>query len=99
MEGVDQPSDVTLVDSVIHLNDKTRAGFSDEYAAGLLDGVVVLHCDGGVLEKPSAEEALYMPASPTPPKTRPAKLGMIPYYAWANRQPTVMQVWIHSLRT
>jgi DUF1680 family protein len=34
-----------------------------------------------------------MPASVAPTKTRPVKLALIPYYAWANRQPSQMEVW------
>jgi DUF1680 family protein len=52
-----------------------------------------LHHEGEAFETPSASEALYMPASVAPTKTRPVKLALIPYYAWANRQPSQMEVW------
>ena len=97
MEGLDQPSGVALSDAAIHVAE--RIEFQDEYAASLLDGVVVLHHNGAVFEQPSAEEALYMPANPAPAKTRPARLAMIPYYAWANRQATAMQVWTRYVRS
>jgi DUF1680 family protein len=99
MEQLDQPDGVALSDLSIHLSERMGKDFHDEYLATLLDGVVVLHHEGEASETPSASEALYMPASPALPKTRPAKLTLIPYYAWANRQPSQMQVWARYTRT
>ena len=99
MEGLDQPSDVVLSDAAIRVSGRTGKEFQDDYAADLLDGVVVLHHDGAMYETASAAEPLYMPVNPAPPKTRPAKLTLIPYYAWSNRQPTVMQVWTRYTRS
>jgi uncharacterized protein len=99
MEQLDQPNGVALSDISIHLSERMGKDFHDEYLATLLDGVVVLHHEGEASETPSASEALYMPASPALPKTRPAKLTLIPYYAWANRQPSQMQVWARYTRT
>jgi DUF1680 family protein len=99
MEQLDQLDGVALSDISIHLSERMGKDFHDEYLAALLDGVVVLHHEGEASETPSASEALYMPADPAPPKTRPAKLTLIPYYAWANRQPSQMQVWARYRRT
>ncbi len=98
VEGLDQPSGVALSDIAIRVSDVSGKEFQDEYAAGLLDGIVVLHHNGAVYETVSAEEGLYMPLGAAP-KTRPAKLTLIPYYAWANRQPTAMQVWARYIRS
>ena len=40
-------------------------------------------------------EALYFPAHHLiPSDVRPVEITAIPYYAWANREPGAMQVWI-----
>ncbi len=99
MEQLDQPEGVALSDISIHLSERMGKDFHDEYAAALLDGVVVLHHEGEAFVTPSAGESLYMPADAAPPKTRPAKLTLIPYYAWANRQPSPMEVWARYVRS
>jgi uncharacterized protein len=38
--------------------------------------------------------ALYFPASMPKPPASPTTVKLIPYYAWANRDPASMQVWI-----
>ena len=37
-------------------------------------------------------------AAGSPPPTREAEFTAIPYYAWANREPGPMQVWIPRQR-
>jgi len=96
-EASDQPSGAVLADTSIALNSKST--FKPEYKADLLGGIVVLHHEGTVSETPSAERALYMPVSQLATKTRTTELTLIPYYAWANRQPTAMAVWIPYQRT
>lgn len=99
MEELDQPSGVALSDVSISLNQRLGKEFEHEYKSELLDGITVLHHRGGVYEVSSAQEALYLPASPDPPKTRVENLTLIPYYVWANRRPTAMQVWVPYMRT
>jgi hypothetical protein len=99
MEQLDQPAGVALSDISLRLSERMGQDFRDEYAAKLLDGVVVLHHDGEAFDTPSASEALYMPANAKPTKTRPAKLTLIPYYAWANREPSPMEVWARYVRS
>jgi DUF1680 family protein len=55
--------------------------------------VTVLHHTGAARENSPTSEGLYIPANLDTPKMRSQKLTMIPYYAWANREPTQMQVW------
>jgi DUF1680 family protein len=98
MEQLDQPAGLALPDISLRLSQRMGKDFRDEYAANLLDGVVVLHHEGEAFELPSASEALYMPASAAPTKTRTATLTLIPYYAWANRQPSPMEVWARYVR-
>ncbi len=99
LEQLDQPGAADLSQVSVVGNPKSLNNFDTEYKGGFLDGVNVLHHNGAVNETPSDKEALYVPASPNAPKTQPANLTLIPYYAWANRQPTSMQVWIPYTRT
>jgi DUF1680 family protein len=98
LEELDQPSGTALSDVAIHLDEKGKL-FQDEYEGGLLDGLVVLHHAGAVYDTPSSAETLYMPETSASAKTHPTRLTLIPYYAWANRQPTAMQVWARAIRT
>jgi uncharacterized protein len=99
MEQLDQPVGAALSDLSLALDEKLNKEFESEYQAGLLDGVTVLRHDGAAYEVSSAQEPLYAAASVNVRKTRPTNLTLIPYYVWANRQATAMQVWIPGLRS
>jgi DUF1680 family protein len=71
-----------------------RDEFRSEYKADMLDGIMVLHHRGGAYEVSSADEALYAPVKTMSRKTRPLDLTFIPYYVWANRKPSPMEVWV-----
>jgi DUF1680 family protein len=98
IEQLDQLNAPALADLSILAAPAAGTAFHAEYKSDLLDGVTVLHHNGALLEVSSSKEALYMPASPDTPKTRPQNLTLIPYYVWANRQPTSMQVWVPYMR-
>ena len=98
MEQIDQPAGTSLQDVALEAGKKAYSGFTDEYKADLLDGVVVLHHDGFVDSK-SGSEPLYSRYDSHSQKTRAVSLTLIPYYAWANRQPSAMQVWTPVLRS
>jgi DUF1680 family protein len=98
MEQLDQPDSPTLPDVSVALGTKSNQSFEAKYNAELLDGVTVLHHKGAVNEKASSAEALYAPATFGAPKTKPQNLVLIPYYAWANRQSTAMEVWVAYVR-
>lgn len=67
---------------------------SSRYEAGLLDGVVTLEHPGAIEETAStAAPALYSTGI-AKKSARSTSLKLIPYYAWANRAPSSMQVWI-----
>jgi DUF1680 family protein len=59
----------------------------------LLGGVVVLRGTAAVLVDTDWEDTLYRPQ---PPATRPAPITAIPYYAWGNREPGPMRVWLRA---
>jgi DUF1680 family protein len=73
----------------------SEAAFDVEFGRELLGGVVVLQHAGSVSEKPSADEPLCEPFEVAKQRTnRPVRLKLIPYYSWANREPTPMVVWV-----
>jgi uncharacterized protein len=92
LEQLDQSEGVTLGDAALML--RQGAGeFRSEYQRDLLGGVVVLHHPGAVYERSANSDALYSPYSGMSRKSRPTPLTLIPYYAWANREPSFMEVW------
>ena len=72
-----------------HSTGETKVHFD----AGLLDGLVILE-HPGTLSSPPPAGALYQSAAARPASSSATSLRLIPYYAWANRKPTAMQVWI-----
>jgi uncharacterized protein len=72
----------------------TGGKFTDEYRPDLLGGVVVLRGQARVIDASDwAEGELYRTE---PPTTRDIELLAIPYYAWANRTPGEMRVWLRA---
>jgi DUF1680 family protein len=59
---------------------------------------VVLKHPGAIDEKSAAQGALYRPYTRDAPKARQVELKFVPYYAWANRAATPMQVWTPILK-
>ncbi|MBN1260039.1 MAG: glycoside hydrolase family 127 protein [Anaerolineae bacterium] len=90
LEGVDHPG-VDLRDVAV-----AQETFEATHAPDLLGGVTVLHGTGVVVPPAAAwSDRLYRPATPEPaPTGRPVDILAIPYYAWANRAPGQLQVWI-----
>jgi hypothetical protein len=71
------------------------SAFREEHRPDLLGGVLVLTHPGRVPESPMSGQALYRRLSAGPAvKYRNIDLTLIPYYAFANRASTAMQVWI-----
>jgi len=98
LEEIDQPSGTPLADAALDFTKSREAGFKNEYKGDLLDGVVVLR-HPGILRENSGPEPLYSQYDPRPQKTKEVPLTFIPYYAWANRQPSAMEVWTPVFRT
>jgi len=97
LEELDQPSGVELSGVAMDVGQKPGSQFHSEFDKGLLGGVVVLRHTGAVYERP-ASNVLYPRYSAEPAKTKPVPLTFIPYYAWANREASAMQVWTPILR-
>jgi hypothetical protein len=92
MERLDQPSldqDLNLSNYAVDLRAPTTARFDPD----LLDGVMVLEHPGTV--SIPANQKLYFAANDAAKAQElPVTVKLIPYYAWANRAPAAMQVWI-----
>jgi uncharacterized protein len=93
LEQLDQPTGVPLFDVSLDLSKEHSSQFSDEYQGDLLDGIVIVKHAGVLREQSSSPQKLYSRYSGDAPKTRSVELKFIPYYAWANRTPSPMQVW------
>ncbi|GAB2493247.1 glycoside hydrolase family 127 protein [Promicromonospora xylanilytica] len=75
------------------------AELSDEFRPDLLGGVTVVRARGAVAPGPEPDATTpYGPATtPSAPAVDDVELTAIPYYAWANRGPQAMRVWIPTL--
>jgi DUF1680 family protein len=95
LEQLDQPQGIAVSEVALTTSPKNSSqnGFSESYEKDLLDGVVVLHHEGAAIQSSELRRSLYFPASAPPDKSSKVSLAFIPYYAWANRTPTPMQVW------
>jgi DUF1680 family protein len=98
LEEIDQLNDVSLSDVAVDLSHKPAQAFQSEFKGDLLGGMVVLHHTGAAYERSASQKALYSRRGSESLKTRRIPLTFIPYYAWANRQATSMQVWNLLLR-
>ncbi len=92
MEKLDQPSRgeaANLVEFIAKPEGTTTSHFEPD----LLEGVMVLEHPASL--SPSAGDGvLYTASEPAKAPEIPTTLRLIPYYAWANREPSSMQVWI-----
>ena len=68
-----------------------KAVFKEEYRPDLLRGVVVLESVG---RKQKTEEDRPLYSDSVEECYEEKKLTWIPYYAWANRGPGEMMVWV-----
>jgi hypothetical protein len=93
MEHLDQAGhehEVNLVGYSVQVNGSTTAHFDPD----ILDGVMVLSHPGSI-SRSLADWGLYYPATESVKvEESPTTVKLIPYYAWANRDSTAMQVWI-----
>lgn len=92
LEEIDQPSGTFLTDVALNPGRNAAEAFQPEFRNDLLGGMVVLHHTGALYEHGATEKVLYSRYS-RETKTRKMPLTFIPYYAWANRQASSMQVW------
>ncbi len=93
LEEIDQPTGVSLNDVAVNPGRHPAEQFQSEFRSDLLGGMVVLHHTGAVYEREASEKSLYSRYGTESTKFRKIPLTFIPYYSWANRQATAMQVW------
>ncbi len=98
LEQLDQPEGVALYDISLDMRHESASPFQEEFRSDVLGGIVMLKHMGAAYEKSSSGGGLYYPYTANAPKARQVELRFIPYYAWANRAGTPMQVWTPILR-
>lgn len=99
LEQVDQPAVQSLADVSLVIQKNSDAGFKSEFRPDLLGGVVVVQRSGVESQGSEGPKALYRSVSEKiEERERKVNLTFIPYYAWANRSPSAMRVWIPYTR-
>jgi DUF1680 family protein len=93
LEQIDQPQGVALKDVALNVGAKSGAPFQEEFKKDLLGGVLLLRHPGAAYAESAERSALYFRRFGEPRKSSPVSLTFIPYYAWANRTASPMQVW------
>jgi len=90
LEGVDQEPGLDLLDVRIAPGASMKAVWRED----LLGGVTVVEAQGSVVDMDPWQDGLYRPAPAEDLAQRAVRLTAVPYYAWANRGPNTMRVWI-----
>lgn len=73
----------------------TSAALTAEFCGDLLDGVVAITGPAFTFTSAGwADDELYRT---TPPALQPCTITAIPYYAWGNRTPGAMRVWLPTM--
>ena len=88
LESPDLPQDVCVQDVVVPMGAKLTA----RYDGGLLQGLVVIEADAWCRPSGNWDNKLYRAAHDD--NERKANVRFIPYYAWSNRGPSEMSVWL-----
>jgi DUF1680 family protein len=95
LEQMDQEERGSIFDVALSTSAGPSWGFTSEFRPDMLGGIVVLKHKGMATPKPLSEEPLYQTIERTSrSEQREVNLTFIPYYAWANRLPGAMEVWI-----
>jgi hypothetical protein len=95
LEQLDQPNVKTLSQIAVVAGENPGKNAQVQFRPELLGGVTVVKFPGVEYETPASQLPLYRPVGQEirRPK-RPVELTFIPYYAWANREPSAMRVWV-----
>jgi DUF1680 family protein len=91
LEGVDHPG-IPLDRIVIDPSQVTNA-FQAEHNEDLLGGITMLRGKGMIVEASGWESALYRNKEAS---LKSIDITAIPYYAWDNRAPGEMRVWLQA---
>jgi DUF1680 family protein len=99
LEEVDQSKGVMLSDVALELGKRPGSEFQTEMKSDLLGGVLLLHHRGVSYDRGASANILYPRYTGANERTKRVPLTFIPYYAWANRQATAMQVWTQEVKS
>jgi len=95
LEQADQDPAVDVLDVEIDPAGSLQA----RWQADLLGGVMAIDAPGYALDLAPWQGRLYRPlGSGSRPGRQPVRLTAVPYYAWANRGPGAMRVWVPAAR-
>jgi DUF1680 family protein len=92
-EGVDQPKGVNLSDLRVDGSMSLEAFWQKD----LLEGIVEIKAKGAVVDMSPWDGLLYRSTSSNTLPYKDLELTAVPYFAWANRDPGTMRVWIPRL--
>ena len=92
VEQVDNPG-YDVWDLTISSNVRLKARFRPN----MLNGVVVIEGEAFMLDESIWKGHLYLPMDKAELRLKPTRFVAIPYYAWANRKPGPMIVWIRIM--
>jgi DUF1680 family protein len=99
LEQADQNPGVNVLESVLRLSADPARDFLPEYRSDLLGGVMVLKHRGATAALSYEGLPLYRAFDPREKVAgAEAELTLIPYYGFANRGPSAMQVWTMVVR-
>jgi DUF1680 family protein len=99
LEQPDQSGLDSIFDASLPVGADPGKGFQAQFLPDKLGGIVVLRHAGLTTMRPLSAEPLYRTLEAVRhPAFREVELTFIPYYAWANRGPANMQVWIPYVR-
>jgi len=90
LEEADQALGLNLLDVRIDPEAPLRATWRED----LLGGVIAVEAQGAVVDMSAWQDRLYRPMRSESLPQQAVKLTAVPYYAWANRGPGAMRVWI-----
>ena len=90
LEEIDQAAGVDLLDVRVQRD----VAMSPHWREDLLDGVVSVQVPGAIVAQGPWEDRLYLPSDKRMLTRKTTTLTAVPYYAWANRGPGAMRLWI-----
>lgn len=99
LERHDQRGIDSIFDMSLPVGADPDKGFSPLFLPDTLGGILVLRHRGIIAAKSLVGEPLYQTFESAFQRTGgEAALTFIPYYAWANREPTEMEIWVPYTR-
>jgi len=95
LEQLDQGGQESIFDVSLPVGPDPGQEFTAEFRPEMLGGILVFRHKGIATPKPLAAEPLYQTFEKALRKPgKEVQLTFIPYYAWANRAPAAMEVWV-----